>query len=183
MNKNDVINRLKNGEIVAIPTDTVYGLFGIPTKEVIDKINQIKSSSQDKKLSIMASSFEKYRKHIDINSQQEEFILKHLPGKFTFIVKMKPSEVMNDLPWSDTIGIRVPSNINSDTEELLSILNEFDFLIATSVNISGQKPLNDYKEINRQFPMINVIKNKELLLGRPTKIYSLLDDDIKIIRK
>ncbi len=182
MNKDDVINHLKNGEIVAIPTDTVYGLFGIPTKEVIDKINQIKLSPRDKKLSIMASSFEKYKNHIDINLEQKQFILKHLPGKFTFIVKMKSSDVTNNLPWKDTIGIRVPSNRNSDTEQLLNILNEFDFLVATSVNISGQKPLNDYETIKEQFPGIIVVKNEELISGKPTKIYSLIDD-IKIIRE
>ncbi len=183
MNK-EVINYIKNGGIVAIPTDTIYGLFGIPNKEVIEKINALKCSPNDKKLSLMSSSFSKFEKYVDINSFQKEFINNKLPGPYTFIVKTKLNSLIEDLPWSDSIGIRIPNDKTRNAKRLLDILANFDFLVSTSVNISGESPLNDYEEIKKQFSNIMTIKNIESLdKNKPTKIFSLLNEEPEIIRE
>ena len=185
MKASKIIEALKNNQIVAIPTDTVYGLFALPTIENAHKINTIKKSPKDKKLSIMASEFSKYENILEIGEFEKNIISENLPGAKTFIVPLKDNlSTSKKFFWSDSIGIRVPDFFNKNTFFLKEVLDAFEFLFATSVNISGEKSLTNAKEIKEVFGnSILIVKEKETLPGKASTIISLLNDEIKVIRK
>ncbi len=180
-----IINALKNNQIVAIPTDTVYGMFAFPSKENAKKINALKHSPTSKKLSIMSTSLEKYDDIIAWEKFEKNIVEENLPGPKTFILPLKNNDYTKSIfPWEESIGIRVPDFFNKNTYFLREVLKEFDFLFATSVNISGEPTLSTAKEIKKIFGKeILIVKEIETLSGKASTIISLLDNKITIIRE
>ena len=57
------IDEFKKNKILILPTDTLYGISALFTVENIGRINAIKQSDSQKKLSIIAPSFDRIEKH------------------------------------------------------------------------------------------------------------------------
>ena len=132
----NTIDVLKNGGIVILPTDTVYGIAcEMNNEEAIKKLFKLKVRSDDKPICVLTSSMEKIKKVAYINGQEEKIIKKYMPGALTIILDKKEN-VSNILTSNlKTIGVRIPNN-----KILLEILNKLEFPLAvTSANISGKE--------------------------------------------
>ena len=126
---------LESGGLVAIPTETVYGLAGNALNgEVVSKIFEAKNRPSFDPLIVHVSSIEQARAFVEeIPSQAEALATKHWPGPLTILLKRK--SIIPDLVTSglDTVAIRVPAH--ELTQNLLSLL---DFpLAAPSANPFG----------------------------------------------
>jgi len=64
-NKPFFIQEAKSGKIFIYPTDTVYGIGGIYTSEMVNKIFAIKKRDEKKMFSIIAPSFDWIDKHCE----------------------------------------------------------------------------------------------------------------------
>lgn len=66
----------------------------------------------------------------------------------------------------------------------LTILEKFGLMATTSVNISGEKELNNLDEISQKFSsMIDyLVIDQETLSLKPSKIIDVTEDEAKIIR-
>ena len=84
---NIIIQALKSEEVVAIPTETVYGLAGsIFSEKAIKKIFEIKKRPYNCPLSVAVSSVEKIKFIAkDIPEEAKLLIKKYLPGPLTLI--------------------------------------------------------------------------------------------------
>lgn len=143
---NNIIELLKNGKVIAIPTDTVYGLICDATNKMsIDKVYDIKKRDKDKPLLIFVKDYKEALKYVEKpinNGAIEDLTDKYWPGSLTIIFKKKKDALTDINPTFDTIGIRVPND-----NLLLNILSNVDFPLAqTSCNISGEEPYT-YEEI------------------------------------
>lgn len=140
---------LTNGEIIAFPTETVYGLgCDINNVSAIQKIYDLKYRGRNKPLSAHISDL-KFVEDLTETIPDIFFILaeKFLPGPLTLI--LKKSKIVSDIvsAGSNTIGIRYPDN-----QIAIEIINHFGKpLAATSANISGQSPSVDVNEIIQNF--------------------------------
>lgn len=131
--------QLKDGKVLVLPFDTVYGIVADPfNEEAIDKIYKIKGRDFNKPIALIFSSVEMLSRHIEIDEDLRKFIDTKVPGAYTFI-----------FPWSDNeknkfakqyhnlekVGIRIP-----DYKFILELVEELDQpLAATSANVS-EKP-------------------------------------------
>ena len=62
-NLESAIDAIKNGEVIGIPTETVYGIGVDPySQTAVDKIFSLKERSEKKPLSILISSFHEIQK-------------------------------------------------------------------------------------------------------------------------
>lgn len=127
--------------LIIFPTDTVYGI-GCPIFEVesIKKIYAIKHRSLDKPLACLCYDLEQIKKIAFVTEPIQRLIETFMPGALTIILKAKP-EVTEKIGYP-TIGIRIP-----DSKVALAILKEKGPMLTTSVNESGEVPLNDFNEI------------------------------------
>lgn len=135
-------------KIIAFPTDTVYGIGAMITDiEAIEKIYQLKQRDFQKPLAILAASKEDIFPYIEMPSNQVlELMDKYWPGPLTIVFR-KSKAVSNQLTRGlDTIGFRIPSEPSA-----LKLLKQVGPLATTSVNISGQPPLNDPVCIEQSF--------------------------------
>ncbi|MBE6354429.1 L-threonylcarbamoyladenylate synthase [Treponema sp.] len=140
---------LKNGGIVILPTDTVYGFSGVVDlkgrKEFFcdDRIRQIKGRSETKPLIQLIAKPEDINLYTDAAIDPE--LLSKWPGPLTVIVPLKKdSPLKTDLK---TIAFRCPGD-----EWLRKIIENCGVpLYSTSVNRSGSPVLCTEKEIISEF--------------------------------
>lgn len=177
LNKDDeetVIKLLKDNKLVILKTDTVYGIMAIANKENELRINQMKNSLENKKISVIFDSVDTLLDNIDnLDEEKIELVKSKLPGKYTFIVNLK---CLNDFDRHD-FGVRVTTY-----SYLQRIISKTGTLLATSCNQTGYAPCKTLEEIIKQF------QDKDIYLvydGEGTDTpSSIIDirDEIKVIR-
>lgn len=126
MNVEEVVRKLKEGEVVEIPTDTVDGLVcDYYNKTAEEEMFRIKKRPKDKIFPIFVSSIGEVKKIVPVSERQEKFLKKVWPGKVTAVLK------------KDIGGFRIPSD-----KFVLEVLRKFGGpLLQTSANISGESPI------------------------------------------
>lgn len=140
---------LSSGKIVVIPTDTIYGFSGIVDVEMDsqfhtgDRIRQIKGRDETKPFIHLIANPEDIR--VYTNDTIPEELLSKWPGALSIVVRVKPGSPLES--EGKTAAFRCP-----DDPWLRSVINAVGAPIySTSVNRSGQAPLVDVAEIEKQF--------------------------------
>ncbi len=141
-------NLLKSGEIIAFPTDTVYGLGAdIFNEKPVRQIFEVKRRRLNNPLSAHLSDIkdvEKLCKNIPESFYQ--LAEKFLPGPLTIVLPKKdnvPDIVTGGL---NSLGIRIPDN-----KFVRTLIRETGIYIAgTSANLSGGQVPNTTEVIIRE---------------------------------
>jgi len=150
-----VAGSLKIGQIIVLPTDTIYGLSCLADNvRSIKKIYHLKKRDAKKPMSILVGSLEMAKKYVVISERQEK-VLKKIWSKSqpptTVILKNKyklPRELTRNV---EGLAVRLPKN-----KFLIKILEKVDCpLVSTSLNLSGEKEITDLRKLNLTFPKKN----------------------------
>ena len=129
-------NLICNGEVVAFPTETVYGLgANALDASSISKIYEIKGRPSDNPLIVHIADMKTFRSLVsEIPSGARKIINKFWPGPITLV--LKKSKILPKVTTGglNTVAIRMPkSNV------ALELIKESGFPIAApSANISGK---------------------------------------------
>ena len=142
------INILKKGGVIVYPTDTLYG-FGVDANNnyAIERINKLKNRQSP--MSVIACRFEQAMSWTNIKEKDIEIAKKILNSSSTLILDAKKNIVSNKILGKNntTLGVRIPKH-----KYCYDISKEYDKPITTtSVNRSGEQPLNDPKSISKIF--------------------------------
>lgn len=127
---------LKKGEIVAFPTETVYGLGGsLFDSFAVEKIYVAKGRPQTKPLTAHISALSQVEQ-IGFEIPDEFYILAEVffPGPLTLILKKLPIIPENVTAGTQTIGIRFPNH--RIAQQLIHAVG--GPLVAPSANLSGK---------------------------------------------
>jgi len=140
------VDILQNGGLVAFPTDTVYGLAALPSKdEFIESLYTVKGRETSRAIAILISSAELLS---DVSTSPSDTARKlanqFWPGPLTLIVP-RHHNLPAVLSPNPTIGVRVP-----DHELALQLLSLTGPLGVTSANISGQENTTTADEVLQQ---------------------------------
>ena len=143
----EAVQCLKSGGIVAIPTDTVYGLGADPfNASAVQRLYTLKGRPDGKPIPLVLSSVEDVHR-VAQNLPGYFFHLtdRFWPGGLTVIVEAK--DLLPVLTaGGNTVGVRIPNN-----PLLLNILQAFGGPAAiTSANLSGEPPATSVQEIGEE---------------------------------
>lgn len=170
---------LKEGGVIAFPTETVFGLGVIyDNKTSYDRLISVKRRPPEKPFTLMCACVDDIEKYAYVNEKAKKLIKAFMPGQFTIILKAKeglPSWVVSK---EGMVGIRVPDFklIN----ELISKVGKP--LLVPSANKSGESPLTKDSDVIKVFDKeIDAIIKGESTSNVPSSIV-MVDDDIHIIR-
>lgn len=144
-----IIKSLKEGGVVAFPTETVYGLGAdISNEMAIQKIYSLKGRDFQKPLSIFVSSLEMLEEYVcEITPEAERLVKKYWPGPLTLIFKANQNVSKTVCAGGDTVGVRMSSH-----PIVAHILREFEKPItATSANVSGLPSAQSYEQVLHYF--------------------------------
>ena len=175
---------LMRGELVAVPTETVYGLAGNGTDaEVIEKIYETKNRPPLKPLSLMVPDI-RFAEWFCAEITQAAYILaRHFwPGPLTIVVEAK-TELLPPalLAGGHTVGLRCP--MQSQTMMLLHML-PFP-LAAPSANLSGQKSAVTAQEVLDYFDgkIAAVVDGGPCMMGKESTLVDVSAVPFRILRE
>jgi L-threonylcarbamoyladenylate synthase len=127
-------------KIVAVPTETVYGLFGLATSaKAVQNVYNIKNRPADNPLICHFYSLDQILQYVEMPS---EYICKLIeivgPGPLTYVLKLKPNSPLTPAcAGLQTVCCRIPDN--TIALELLQKINTplFGPSANTSTKVSG----------------------------------------------
>ncbi|MGR3318538.1 MAG: L-threonylcarbamoyladenylate synthase [Candidatus Anammoxibacter sp.] len=131
---------LKNGKIIAFPTETVYGLGANAEDSIaVLRLYDIKQRPEEKKITILIASNDELASYVDeVPKNAKKLINRFWPGPLTLVLPGKNGE---------DIGLRVPDH--NVINELLCIAKIP--IAAPSANISGQSPATNANAVFKTF--------------------------------
>lgn len=170
------IKLLLKGRAIIIPTDTVYGLASIPTKEAIEELYILKKRDKNKKILALVADYEDFKKLT--NDVDYTLITHFLPGALSIVCKTN-DKYRNLL--GETVGIRIPNdNIARDI-----IRKAGGILMTTSANISGEPPATKISNISNDLldNVSLIIETDKHLSGIPSTIVSYINGKYSLLRQ
>ncbi len=131
-----VVAAIRRGEVVAIPTDTVYGLVArADDANAVDRIAELKGRSATQAVQLLVSTIEVIAPHVD-NPHALERVRPFWPGGVTAIVRVREDYASAVVTPEGTVGVRVP-----DHELALAVIEACGgALAASSANRHGEPP-------------------------------------------
>lgn len=128
------VEALRNGQVVGLPTDTVYGIGADPFDfDAVARLFELKGRPPAKPVGVLVASLERAMDVGEIEGSAHDLAETHWPGALTLVVI--PKVVMADWVGDHmlrTVGIRVP-----DHPTALELLEKTGPLAVTSANRAG----------------------------------------------
>jgi L-threonylcarbamoyladenylate synthase len=123
---------VRAGEGIAYPTETVYGIGALAGDvAAVREVFRIKKRPASQPLSIAVAGMDMLQEVAYV--EQEEFILRFLPGPVTVILKKKPGLPDALTAGSPFVGIRYP-----DHALALDLIGRTGPIVSTSANLHGE---------------------------------------------
>lgn len=147
----EAVAALRSGEIVAYPTEAVFGLGCDPKNpDAVTRLFELKKRSPALGFLVIGASEEHFSDFVDwpqLNQHQKQLIRRSWPGPNTWIMPA------SNLVPKHVVGAHVGIAVRVTAHETASILcQKFGgALISTSANLHGRPSARSLKEISEQF--------------------------------
>lgn len=173
---------LSEGELVAFPTETVYGLGADATnEEAVARIFAAKGRPQDNPLIAHVATVEQLRGLVDnLPDYVEELIKAYSPGPLTYVLPTNGTCATNVTAGLSTIAVRIP-----DHPVALSILQACNLPIAApSANISGKPSPTAASHVyeDLQGKIAGIVDGGPTGVGLESTVISCRENDVVILR-
>ena len=187
---------IKNGGLVAFPTETVYGLGADAlNSEAVKKIYEAKGRPSDNPLILHVADFEKVNELVFVNDVAEKLMQTFWPAPLTLVLKAKNIIPLRTRGGLDTAAIRMPDNPIA-----LALIEAAETPIAApSANLSGRPSPTDFEsvfndmnnkiemildggnvEVGIESTVIDITNPKKILMLRPGGMpREILEDTLK----
>ena len=173
---------IRSAGIIALPTDTLYGLAADPFNPVaVRRIFEVKSREQGRALPLVAADADQIARWLaPLSPTVERLAARFWPGPLTLLVPA-PSALAADVAGgTGRVGVRVPAH--AVARALCRAAGVV--LTATSANISGEPPTEDPERV-----ALSLGDRIELLLdagptpgGRPSTIADVSSGEPRLVR-
>lgn len=185
-----VIEALKDDQLVVIPSDTVYGLAcNAQSKKAVKRIFSTKRRRETNPLPIFFYSINHVKQLLELNKKEQTFLEEVWPGKVTVVLPFQNKALSEEglsLACADLpdCGARVP-----DYKLIRLLISELDRpLVGTSANITGLEATGKIEEVMAQFedkaerPDI-VLDAGVLEPSKPSTVVKPEGDELEILRE
>ncbi len=192
----DVVHRtveaLSSGKVVAVPTETVYGLIASALHpEAVDRIFEIKGRAADKPLALAAKSLDDALDYVpDMSPLARRIARRAWPGPITLVHSLThPDSVIHRLADSvkaavipvGKIGLRVPAN--ELTQQIMRLCA--GPIVMTSANTSGDNDATNAQQVadaigDRTDLILDAGPSE---LGKASTVIEVAGNEIKMLRE
>lgn len=165
------MHALEAGKVVAIPTDTVYGLACSPqVRGAVDSVFELKGRAEDKPLPVLGATLDDLGDVAVFDHRALTLARRFWPGALTLVLPRNGSFTA-DLGGGEkrTVAVRVPKHPLA--RELLATTGP---LAVTSANPSGEPPAATAGEVRAYFPGLEVLDGGPSA-GAPSTVLALVD--------
>lgn len=174
--------KLRAGELVAIPTETVYGLAANALNEVaVVKIYQVKNRPQFNPLILHVANTEQLRKlGLELPEAARELAARFSPGPLTYVIPTSPKIPDIVTAGTQAVAIRIPNHPMT-----LELLQQLEFpLAAPSANPSGYvSPTSALHVAGQLGDQIGyILDGGDCNVGLESTIISFLEEKPRLLR-
>ncbi|WP_029408660.1 L-threonylcarbamoyladenylate synthase [Thiomicrorhabdus sp. Milos-T2] len=149
----EAIEVLKRGQVIAYPTEAVYGLGCDPfNKNAVEKLFHVKQRPMEKGVILVAANIEQIHDWVELKGMDwEQSVLKTWPGPVTWVLPLKQNNQKPMPDWitggRETVAIRV-----SDHPIVKQLCLAFEGpIVSTSANKSNHLPAMSCQEVYSEF--------------------------------
>ncbi|MBT8212521.1 MAG: threonylcarbamoyl-AMP synthase [Acidimicrobiia bacterium] len=171
---------IKEGQLVGVPTDTVYGIAADPFRpDALERLYELKGRADTKPIAILVTTAEQGAELAAFNDRAHDLAGKHWPGGLTLVLAKLDTtpEWMGD-PAARTVGLRCP-----DHEVTQALLEATGPLAATSANLAGQPSAVTADEARDIFgDAVSLYLEGEGAGGRPSTVVDLTRPGPHVLR-
>jgi len=166
------VHCVRQGGIIAYPTETVYGLGCDPLcAEAVNEINSLKGRDPGKGLIIIASRLAQLDSLIDVSGRNQRAAIVGEHEATSWIVPAKDTAPEWITAGHHTIAIRVSSH-----PLVMRLCDQLGHaLVSTSANPAGQKPALNALQLHRYFDGLidSMLVSNHNCSGKPSHIREL----------
>ncbi|RAX21050.1 threonylcarbamoyl-AMP synthase [Actinomyces sp. Z5] len=178
-----IVDRLRNGELIAYPTDSGYALACAPgNKEGLERIRTIRQLDSKHNFTFVCANFAQVGPLAIVGNNAFRLIKRLTPGPWTFILKgTKEVPRMTLNPKKHTLGVRIPDHVIAQ-----ALVKEFGAPILSSTLIRpGQTtPESNGWEIEDALGhLIDVVIEGPVTSTEPTTVIDLTEDVPEVARE
>lgn len=180
-----VIQTLKNGGLVVVPSDTVYGLSVDATNPVaVKKLIAFKSRVPGKAISVFVGSLKRAKEYVEMSPHQQQLLDSILPGAYTIVLPSKHKVALGVEAENGTLGIRIPDfEFNNKLVELYGMP-----VTATSANQAGRSPHSSIQSLLNATPthkkeLIDLmVDGGQLPRRKPSTVIDFTTENFDVLR-
>jgi len=175
---------IRAGELVGMPTDTVYGLAADATNDAaVERVFTAKRRPMDKPLIVLVGTLEEAARHGLFTDTARRLAATFWPGPLTLILPRREGSPLSGLvnPLGDTVSLRVPGN----DVALALIKSSSRPLTAPSANLSGAPSPTRAQAVvdGLSEELAMVLDGGASPSGSGSTILALTDDGARILRE
>jgi L-threonylcarbamoyladenylate synthase len=177
------VGAIRAGDLVVLPTDTVYGLVCTPDgDEPTRALSALKGRPPTQPLALLATSVDRLLDVVpELRGGAEQVVRALLPGPYT-LVFANPAQRFARLTGErpETIGVRVPELAGPGAV----VLDQVGVVAATSANVHGGPDPRRVEDVPVSIlaAVAAVIDDGELP-GTPSTVLDLTGDEPRVLRE
>ncbi|MCE1190056.1 MAG: threonylcarbamoyl-AMP synthase [Ignavibacteria bacterium] len=169
------------GGVFVYPTDTIYGFGANPfNKEAIYRITRIKQRDESKGYILLANDMNMIMRYVDLRKDSEiDFLMSIWPNPVTVILPLKKEHA--GLLQKQTVAFRIPNHTFC-----LKLISQVNMpLVSTSVNRSGEVPINDATMVRQEFKdeLDAIFYSVKLQYNLTSTVINLAGNTLELIRE
>lgn len=175
----DALEALRAGLVVAIPTDTVYGLAVDPSRAgATEELFRLKIRPATLALPVLVACAADALALGMLDERAAALVAEYWPGALTLVVNRQPGVVFDLGGDHSTIGLRCPAH--AAVRRLLAATGP---LAVTSANLHGADACVNAKDVTRVFGTSMVVVDGGPMRGRPSTVVSLAGAGVQCLRQ
>ena len=175
-----VANAFLAHDVLAIPTDTVYGV-GVVYGDLNDhsRLKHAKHRPETKPIPMMVASASQMEQIAKVDARTEKNIDAFLPGPLTLILPLREDVSKEYTNGKDTVAVRIP-----DAPFILNVIQRLNKpLLVSSANISGRPAAITFDQAKENLPNIDGIVQGQCQQGMASTIVDCTKEQLAILRE
>lgn len=176
------IRALQAGELIVIPTDTIYALACDPwNAKAVGNMYKAKSMDKGKRCAVVCADMKSIGAvSRAVSDDAFHFIKRHLPGAYTVLLNASWDLPRRATGKRKTIGVRMP-----DHPVCTALTEEFGHpLLVTSVpGWESAEPIDPVTTAERLFLRPSVVLDQGLQVAEPSTVVDFTTDPPALIRQ
>ncbi len=169
---------LRRGELIAVPTETVYGLAVLPQEGPLDRLLAAKHRSAEKGIQLLIDTVEQAEGIALFTDEARRLAARFWPGGLTLVLRRRsdvrlPDQVGGGRP---TLGLRLP-----DHEVPRSLARLLGPIAASSANISGEPDATTARRVAESFgeEVALILDDGPVRGGTPSSVVDCSDPGVR----
>lgn len=179
--RNRAITVIKNGGVVVMPTDTIYGIVASALlPKAVEKVFYLRKRDSHKPVIILIADFSDLEQFsITIDGQLRKFLSTVWPGAVSVVLPTEITGFTHLHRGTRTLAFRLPNN-----DSLRAFLRQSGPLIVPSANLAGEPPATTIEDAKKYFgDAVDLYIDGGKRENNPSTLAKWTPDGIAILRQ